>query len=122
MKTYLYNRISSGRQNTGDGLARQSESVEVLDFLKRHKLEVVERMVYTGSSFQGKNFDNETVLGKFIADVKAGQISIPVCLCFENWDRFGRDIEWKNAKRFLDLIHAGVSIGFGDGDAVIQSL
>jgi DNA invertase Pin-like site-specific DNA recombinase len=120
MKTYLYNRISSGRQNTGDGLARQSESVEVLDFLKRHKLEVVERMVYTGSSFQGKNFDNETVLGKFIADVKSGQISIPVCLCFENWDRFGRDVEWKNTKRFLDLIHAGVSIGVVSMDIVID--
>jgi DNA invertase Pin-like site-specific DNA recombinase len=51
MKTYLYNRISSGRQNTGDGLVRQSESAEVLDFLKKHKLEVVERMVYTGSSY-----------------------------------------------------------------------
>lgn len=120
MKTHLYNRISSGRQNTGDGLARQSESVEVLDFLKKHRLEVVERMVYTGSSFAGKNFDNETVLGKFIGDVKAGRISVPVCLCFENWDRFGRDVEWKNAKRFLDLIHVGVSIGVVSMDIVID--
>lgn len=111
MKTYLYNRISSGRQNTGDGLARQSESAEVLDFIRRHKLQVVQKMVYTGSSFTGKNFDNETVLGKFIKAVKNGEISNPVCLCFENWDRFGRDVEWKNTKRFLDLIQVGVSIG-----------
>jgi hypothetical protein len=92
----------------------------VLDFLKRHKLQVVERMVYTGSSFTGRNFDNETVLGKFIADVKANQIPAPVCLCFENWDRFGRDVEWKNTKRFLDLIHAGVSIGVVSMDIVID--
>jgi hypothetical protein len=61
---------------------------------------VVQKMVYTGSSFTGKNFDNETVLGKFIKAVKNGEISNPVCLCFENWDRFGRDVEWKNTKRF----------------------
>ena len=76
-------------------------------------------MVYTGSSFTGRNFDNERVLGKFIADVKAGEIRVPVCLCFENWDRFGRDIEWKNAKRILDLIHAGVSIGVVSMDFVM---
>jgi DNA invertase Pin-like site-specific DNA recombinase len=120
MKTYLYNRISSGRQSSGDGLIRQSESAEVFDFIKNHKLEVVERMVYTGSSFTGRNFDNETVLGKFIEDVKTGAISVPVCLCFENWDRFGRDIEWKNTKRFLDLIYAGVSIGVVSMDIVID--
>jgi DNA invertase Pin-like site-specific DNA recombinase len=120
MKTYLYNRISSGRQSSGDGLIRQSESAEVFDFIKNHKLEVVERMVYTGSSFTGKNFDNETVLGKFIEDVKKSEITVPVCLCFENWDRFGRDVEWKNAKRFLDLIYAGVSIGVVSMDIVID--
>jgi len=120
MKTYLYNRISSGRQNTGDGLARQSESTEVLDFIRRHKLQVVQKMVYTGSSFTGKNFNNETVLGKFIKAVKDGEISSPVCLCFENWDRFGRDVEWKNTKRFLDLIQAGVSIGVVSMDFVID--
>jgi DNA invertase Pin-like site-specific DNA recombinase len=120
MKTYLYNRISSGRQNTGDGLVRQSESAEVLDFIRRHKLQVVQKMVYTGSSFTGKNFDNETVLGKFIKAVKNGEISNPVCLCFENWDRFGRDVEWKNTKRFLDLIQADVSIGVVSMDIVID--
>ena len=120
MKTYLYNRISSGRQSSGDGLTRQSESAEVFDFIKSHRLEVVERMVYTGSSFTGKNFDNETVLGKFIEAVKTGTISTPVCLCFENWDRFGRDIEWKNTKRFLDLIHAGVSVGVVSMNVVID--
>ena len=68
-------------------------------------------MEYVGSSFYGKNFDSETVLGKFIEEVKSGKIATPVCLCFENWDRFGRDIEWKNTKRFLDLIDVNVSIG-----------
>lgn len=120
MRTYLYNRISSGKQNRGDGLTRQSESIEVLDFIKNHKLQVVQTMEYVGSSFSGKNFNNDTVLGKFIEDVKTGKIPIPICLCFENWDRFGRDIEWKNTKRFLDLIYAGVSIGVVSMDIVID--
>ena len=122
MKTYLYNRVSSGKQNKGskDGMTRQSESDEVLGFIKTHKLNVVKKMEYIGSSFAGKNFNNDTVLGKFIAEVNADKISAPVCLCFENWDRFGRDIEWKNTKRFLDLIHAGVSIGVVSMDIVID--
>ncbi len=122
MKTYLYNRVSSGKQNkvNKDGLTRQSESAEVLDFIKKHKLNVVKTMEYIGSSFTGKNFDNDTVMGKFIDEIKSGKISVPVCLCFENWDRFGRDVEWKNTKRFLDLIHAGVSIGVVSMDIVID--
>lgn len=122
MKTYLYNRVSSGKQNKAnkDGLTRQSESPEVQDFLKKHKLNVVKTMEYIGSSFTGKNFDNDTVMGKFIDEVKSGKILVPVCLCFENWDRFGRDVEWKNTKRFLDLIHAGVSIGVVSMDIVID--
>jgi len=58
MRTYLYNRISSGRQQnkvSKDGLTRQSESAEVLDFIKKHKLDVVKTMEYIGSSFTGKN-------------------------------------------------------------------
>ncbi|HRT06893.1 MAG TPA: recombinase family protein [Candidatus Paceibacterota bacterium] len=122
MKTYLYNRVSSGKQSrtNKDGLTRQSESSEVLDFLKRHKLNVVKTMEYIGSSFTGKNFDNKTVLGEFVAAVTNGTIKPPVCLCFENWDRFGRDVEWKNTKRFLDLIEAGVSIGVVSMDIVID--
>ena len=75
VKTYLYNRVSSGKQNkvNRDGLTRQSESAEVLDFLKKHKLTVVKTMEYIGSSFTGKNFDNDTVMGKFIEEVKSGR-------------------------------------------------
>ena len=122
MKTYLYNRVSSGRQskNDSDGLKRQSESLEVKDFISKHNLDVVERMVHIGSSFKGKNFDNDTALGKFIEKIKTGEIETPVCLCFENWDRFGRDVEWKNNKRFYDLIHAGVSIGVVTMNIVID--
>jgi hypothetical protein len=83
---------------------------------------VVKTMEYVGSSFTGKNFDNDTVLGKFIKEVRDGKIAIPVCLCFENWDRFGRDVEWKNTKRFLDLIHAGVSIGVVSMNIIIDQL
>ena len=122
MKTYLYNRVSSGKQNRGrnDGLTRQLESEEVLNFIKKHKLTVVRTMEYIGSSFTGKNFDNGTVMGKFVDETKSGKIPVPVCLCFENWDRFGRDVEWKNTKRFLDLIDAGVSIGVVSMDIVID--
>ena len=77
-------------------------------------------MAYVGSSFSGKNFDSDTVLGKFIEGVKTGNIVAPVCLCFENWDRFGRDVEWKNTKRFLDLIAVNVSIGVVSMDVVID--
>jgi len=101
-------------------LTRQSESEEVSNFLKRHKLTVVKTMEYIGSSFTGKNFDNGTVMGKFVDETKSGKIPVPVCLCFENWDRFGRDVEWKNTKRFLDLIDAGVSIGVVSMDIVID--
>ena len=77
-------------------------------------------MVYVGSSFKGRNFDNDTVLGRFIKAVKDGEITPPVCLCFENWDRFGRDVEWKNNKRFYDLIAADVSLGVVSMDMVID--
>jgi hypothetical protein len=77
-------------------------------------------MEYVGSSFKGKNFDNETVMGRFVTEIKNGNIKTPICLCFENWDRFGRDIEWKNTKRFLDLIHCGVSIGVVQMDILID--
>lgn len=115
VKTYLYNRISSGRQNTGDGLLRQLESTEVFDFLKHHKLEIVERMVYTGSSFTGKNFDNETVLGKFIEDVNNGKIPAPVCLCFETYEtivlteRLQFVIIYKSSWRFYRAVPFGQS-------------
>lgn len=120
MKTYLYNRVSSGKQSKKDGLTRQAESEDVLEFIKKHKLQVVKTLEYVGSSFYGKNFDRETVLGKFIEEVKSGKIVTPVCLCFENWDRFGRDVEWKNAKRFLDLIDVDVSIGVVSMDIIID--
>lgn len=122
MKTYLYNRVSSGKQNSSkkDGLTRQSESTEVMEFIKKHKLTVVKTMEYIGSSFTGRNFDNDTVMGKFMEEVKSGKVPVPVCLCFENWDRFGRDVEWKNTKRFLDLISTGVSIGVVSMDIVID--
>ncbi len=59
-------------------------------------------------------------MGRFIQEIKCGKISVPVCICFENWDRFGRDVEWKNARRFLDLIYAAVSIGVVSMDIVID--
>ena len=62
MKTYLYNRVSSGKQREKDGLVRQSESQDVLDFITKHELKVVRTMEYVGSSFSGKNFDSDTVL------------------------------------------------------------
>ena len=122
MDTYLYNRVSSSKQNRSnkDGLIRQKESQEVIGFLKKHNLSVVKTMEYVGSSFKGKNFENETVMGRFVTEIQNGNIKIPICLCFENWDRFGRDIEWKNTKRFLDLIHCGVSIGVVQMDIVID--
>lgn len=122
MDTYLYNRVSSSKQNRSnkDGLTRQKESPEVISFLKKHNLSIVKTMEYIGSSFKGKNFDNETVLGRFVTEIKKGNIKTPICLCFENWDRFGRDIEWKNTKRFLDLIDCGVSIGVVQMDIVID--
>jgi hypothetical protein len=69
MKTYLYNRISSGKQIVGDGLLRQSESEEVLEFIKTHKLQIEKRLIYAGSSFTGKNFNNDTVLGLYFMDL-----------------------------------------------------
>lgn len=122
MQTYLYNRVSSTKQSktNKDGLTRQSESPEVKEFIERHGLTVVKKMVYIGSSYKGRNFDNTTALGKFIEKVKQGTIPTPVCLCFENWDRFGRDTEWKNTKRFLDLIDSNVSIGVVGMDIIID--
>lgn len=85
MKTYLYNRVSSGKQSKKDGLKRQSESTEVFDFIKKHKLQVVKQMDYIGSSFAGKNFDSETVLGKFVEAVKTGTIATPVDKCWKTF-------------------------------------
>ena len=42
--------------------------------LVEHKLTVAETMIHIGSSFTGKNFDNDTVLGRFIEEIKSGKI------------------------------------------------
>jgi hypothetical protein len=60
-------------------LTRQSESDEVLEFLKKHKLTVVETMEYIGSSFKGKNFENDTAMRKFVTAVTGARCACTLC-------------------------------------------
>lgn len=120
-KAYSYIRWSSGQQKHGVSLQRQTEDPLVLEFIKNHKLTVVETMIDRGvSGFKGKNFSNEKALGKFVEQIRQGRIERGSVLILESMDRFGRDVITSMIKRFIEIVEAGVSIGVVSMDVIID--
>jgi DNA invertase Pin-like site-specific DNA recombinase len=120
-KAYSYIRWSLGNQKHGASLSRQTQAPLVLDFIKTHKLNVVETMIDSGvSGFRGKNFSNDKALGKFIEQIRLGNIERGSVLILENMDRFGRDTTPNMIKRFIEIVESGVSIGVVAMDVIID--
>ena len=110
-KAYSYTRFSTGVQRHGGSLKRQTESPEVLEFIRSNKLTVVQQMVDSGvSGFKGKNFSNVNALGKFIEEIKKGNIETGSVLIIENLDRFSRDVITNCIPRFIDIINRPVVV------------
>jgi hypothetical protein len=121
-KAYSYIRWSSGKQKDGASLSRQdTQDPLVSNFIKTHKLNVVETMIDSGvSGFRGKNFSGANALGKFIEQIRLGNIERGSVIFFENMDRFGRDTNTNMIKRFIEIIECGVSIGIVAMDTIID--
>src|ERR1035437_227861 len=118
---YSYTRFSSGKQSTGDSIQRQLNSPTVLAFIEDHKLNVIQTMLDAGvSAFKGKNFSNESALGKFIECIKSGKIEIGSVLIIENLDRFSRDKITNCITKLIEIVNAGVSIGIVSMNMVID--
>lgn len=111
-KAYSYTRFSSRLQSKGGSRERQQESFEVTEFIKFHKLSVIQYITDEGvSGFTGKNFSNTAALGKFIEEIRKGKIERDSVLIVENLDRFSRDNITECITRFIEIIKSGVSIG-----------
>ncbi|MDB6019887.1 MAG: hypothetical protein JWR19_4376, partial [Pedosphaera sp.] len=120
-KAYSYTRFSTGKQSQGISKIRQQESPLVLDFIKRHNLTVVQHMVDAGvSGFKGKNFSNTAALGKFIEQIRQGNVDRGSVLIVENLDRFSRDNITDCIGRFSEIIKAGVNIGLVSMNIIID--
>ena len=120
-KAYSYTRFSSKIQSKGGSRIRQLESFEVAQFIRNHKLNVVQYIADEGvSGFHGKNFSNTAALGKFIEEIRAGRIETGSVLICENLDRFSRDKITDCISRFTEIIQAGVSIGIVSMNLIID--
>ncbi|RWH84354.1 MAG: recombinase family protein [Mesorhizobium sp.] len=102
-----YARWSSGKQASGDSLARQTKNAE--EFCASFGLTLDRQLVDDGvSAFKGANL--EASLGKFVGDVKSGKIPSGVILIVENIDRITRVKPTRAIRYFLDLLDTGLTL------------
>jgi DNA invertase Pin-like site-specific DNA recombinase len=109
-KAYSYQRFSSMKQKEGDSLQRQQR--EAQGFCKDFGLQLASTFKDEGvSGFKGKNFSNESALGRFLKLVEDGTIEKGSVLIVENMDRLSRQAILPCLSKFIDIINQGVSIG-----------
>ncbi|WMT13513.1 recombinase family protein [Serratia fonticola] len=94
-KCYLYLRISTEKQASGDGLDRQEAML--LDYVKDNAVKLgldpdnYEFIVDRGkSAFKGQHMENTSGLGKFFTRLVEGKIKPHSVLIVESLDRFSR--------------------------------
>lgn len=105
-KAYIYSRISSKRQTTGNGLDRQADIA--LTYCYRNKLEVQEQVFDVASGYHGKQM--EGALGIFLDAVKAKVVPVGSVLVIESLDRLGREHTMDALPRFIEIVNAGIEI------------
>lgn len=109
MKTiaYIYNRISSKRQTSGNGLGRQESNA--LAYTARCGFEVQDVMQDVGSAFHGDHMHG--ALGTFLEYIKANPVtSHKRVLIVESLDRLGREHTMSQLARFIDIVQSGVDV------------
>ncbi|HDL8482490.1 TPA: recombinase family protein, partial [Yersinia enterocolitica] len=98
-KCYLYVRVSSEQQLSGDGLDRQEsmltryfdDNASCYDFDPNYEL-IVDRGV---SAFKGHHQRESAGLGGFFKKVRNGEVEKGSVLCVESLDRFSRENPFK---------------------------
>lgn len=106
-----YLRWSSGKQRLGDSERRQMEIAS--GWLEKNGYEIdYDRILRDDgkSGYHAENFGENGALGKFIRQVKEGEIPRGTVLIIEDFSRFSRSKVRKALSRFLDLLEAGIRI------------
>ncbi|RWK58068.1 recombinase family protein [Mesorhizobium sp.] len=102
-----YARWSSGKQASGDSLARQTKNAE--DFCISFGLTLDRQLRDDGvSAFKGRNL--EQGLGRFINGVKSGTIHHDTVLLLEAMDRFSRQNPMDARDSFEGILKLGVTV------------
>ena len=118
-KCYPYVRFSSTRQEDGSTRTRQNELIDA--FVTKHGLEVDRHLEDAGTSaYHGKNASSDGVLGKFLKEVRMGEIVRGSYLLIENFDRLSRDKIVRTNKIFTDLIFSGIKIVVLDKNKIYE--
>jgi len=118
-KCFPYVRFSSTRQEDGSTRTRQNELIDA--FVTKHGLEVDRHLEDAGTSaYHGKNAGSEGVLGKFLKEVRMGEIEKGSYLLIENFDRLSRDKIVRTNKIFTDLIFSGIKIVILDKNKIYE--
>ncbi len=119
-KCYPYVRFSSTRQEDGSTRTRQNELIDA--FVSKHGLEVDRHLEDAGTSaYHGKNASAEGVLGRFLEEVRKGEIERGSYLLIENFDRLSRDKMVRSNKIFTDLLFSGIKIAILDRNKVYDA-
>ena len=89
--------------------------------MTKHGLEVDRHLEDAGTSaYHGKNAGSEGVLGKFLKEVRMGEIEKGSYLLIENFDRLSRDKIVRTNKIFTDLIFSGIKIVILDKNKIYE--
>uniref|UniRef100_UPI0040483A9A recombinase family protein n=1 Tax=Shewanella sp. TaxID=50422 RepID=UPI0040483A9A len=107
MRAYIYSRISSTKQKTGDGLDRQIELTH--NYAKSLNLEIQQDSFQDiASGYHGKQMQGR--LGVFLDAIKTGKVQTPCALVVESLDRLGREHTMDALPRLMDIINSGVVV------------
>lgn len=107
-----YLRWSSGQQKLGDSERRQLELAT--DWLEENGYTInPDRRIIRDdgkSGYHSENFSDDGALGKFISEVKKGEIPKGTILLIEDFSRFSRAQINLAQQRFLELINNGIRV------------
>ncbi|MGI2177879.1 recombinase family protein [Shewanella frigidimarina] len=107
MQAFIYSRISSTKQQTGDGLDRQIELTH--NYAKSLNLDIQhESFQDIASGYHGKQMQGR--LGVFLDAIKTGKVKTPAALVVESLDRLGREHTMDALPRLMDIINSGVEV------------
>ncbi|WP_113721303.1 recombinase family protein [Aeromonas salmonicida] len=109
-KIYPYSRISSKRQETGQGLTMQEEATALALLSERYNLPVYNRMTDSGkSAFHGDHIKNGA-LGQFLKAVESGDVAPGSILVVSNLDRFSRQGVTDAAADLLAILRKKIGV------------
>jgi len=86
---YLYSRVSTLRQEEGEGIERQKRLIE--DFISKEGYYLADSYEDIGkSAYKAEHLEDDAGLGQFLNALKDGNVKPDSCLVIEQLDRLGR--------------------------------